>query len=65
MEISVPMVLVIALKADVFSSDWSCVDGFSVVTLKMNMKACFVVINSVDSYVFYVWEVPKCLFLEG
>lgn len=54
MEISVPMVLVITLKTDVFSSNWSCVDGFSVITLKMDMKACFVVINSVDSYIFYV-----------
>lgn len=65
MEISVPVVLVIILKTDMFSSNWSCVDGFSVITLKMDMKACFVVINNVDSYVFYVWEVPMCLFLEG
>lgn len=54
MEISVPMILVITLKADVFSSDWTCVDGFSVITLKMDMKACFVVINSVDSCIFCV-----------
>lgn len=59
------MVLVITVKTDVFSSNWSCVDGFGVTTLKMDMKACFVVINSVDSYIYYVWEVPVCLFLEG
>lgn len=63
MEISVPMLLVITVKADVFSSDCSCVDGL--ITLKMNMKACFGVINSVDRFIFYLWEVPMCLFLEG
>lgn len=65
MEIPVPMILVITVKADVFFSDCSCVDGFSVITLKMNMKACFGVINSVGSCIFYLWEVPMCLFLEG
>lgn len=65
MEISVSMVLVITSKTDVFSSNQSCVDVFSVIILKMDMKACFVIINGVDSYIFYVWEVPICLFLDG
>lgn len=30
-------------------------------TLKMDMKVHFVIISIIDSYIFYVWEVPMYL----
>lgn len=47
-----------------FALTGAWVGGFNVINLKMNMEGFFMVINSVDSYIFYVWEVPMCLFLE-
>lgn len=48
-----------------FTSDWSCVIGLGVVTLKMDMKVRFVIISVMDSYIFYVWEIPMYLFFES